>query len=155
MGWNTLSCAPVVEPATRGHLQSMLLSAAQTDRFGSRLEPTWSCQHDGMDFTMVPVAMVREGRTGVQDDFWGGTTCRIELDPAYNADSLAGLSDFSHLEVVYVFDRVDATSVETTAATHGAAKTGRLSGSSGNAASADRTGWRSAAAAFCRCRTAR
>lgn len=89
--------------------------AAQTDRFGARPEPTWSCQHDGMDFTMVPVAMVREGRTVVQDDFWGGTTCRIELDPAYSADSLAGLSDFSHLEVVYVLDRVDPTSVETTA----------------------------------------
>lgn len=74
-----------------------------------------ACQHCAMGFTVMPVAVVREGRPTAQDDFWGGTLCRIELDPAYDADSLAGLDDFSHLEVVYLFDRVDPSTVETTA----------------------------------------
>lgn len=68
-----------------------------------------------MTFTIEPIAYVHEGRSEAEDDFWGGTTCRIELADGYDADSLAGLADFSHLEVVYVFDRVAPTSVETTA----------------------------------------
>ena len=66
-----------------------------------------------MEFVMTPVATVREGRPTPEDDFWGGTTCRIELADGYDADSLSGLADFSHLEVVYVFDRVAEDAVET------------------------------------------
>lgn len=61
---------------------------------------------------MRPVAIVREGRPTPEDDFWGGTRCRIELADGYDADSLSGLTDFSHVEVVYVFDRVSEGSVE-------------------------------------------
>lgn len=68
-----------------------------------------------MDFTVKPVAVVRHGRPTVEDDFWGGTQCRIELAAGYDAASLAGLSDFSHIEVVYVFDRVPEDAVQTTA----------------------------------------
>ncbi|GGB27977.1 tRNA (N6-threonylcarbamoyladenosine(37)-N6)-methyltransferase TrmO [Flexivirga endophytica] len=64
---------------------------------------------------MEPVAVVREGRATPDDDYWGDSVCRIELTAAYEPESLAGLGDFSHLEVVYVFDRVDPESVETTA----------------------------------------
>ena len=59
-----------------------------------------------MDFVMRPVARVRDGRPTLEDDFWGGATCRIELVDEFDVDSLAGLADFSHLGVVYVFDRV-------------------------------------------------
>ncbi|HWC22472.1 MAG TPA: SAM-dependent methyltransferase [Flexivirga sp.] len=68
-----------------------------------------------MNFTVTPVAHVRSGRHDAVDDFWGGTECRIELTPEYDAESLSGLRDFSHLEIVYLFDRVDPASVETTA----------------------------------------
>lgn len=68
-----------------------------------------------MDFTLTPVAHVRDGRAQAEDDFWGGTTCRIELVEGFTADCFAGLRDFSHLEVVYLFDRIDEDSVETTA----------------------------------------
>ncbi|MGB8403689.1 MAG: SAM-dependent methyltransferase [Mycobacterium sp.] len=68
-----------------------------------------------MDFTMKPIGFVREGRIDTNDDFWGGTVCRIELAEGYDADSLAGLADFSHLEIVFVFDRVAQDAVETTA----------------------------------------
>lgn len=68
-----------------------------------------------MNFTVAPVAHVRSGRRDAVDDFWGGTECRIELAEGYAAESLSGLDDFSHLEVVYLFDRVDEASVETAA----------------------------------------
>ncbi len=41
----------------------------------------------------------------------------IELGAAYGPESLAGLSEFSHVEVLYVFDRVDPARV-TTGARH-------------------------------------
>lgn len=65
-----------------------------------------------MDVVLHPVATVREGRSTPEDDFWGGTTCRIQLVEDYDVDSLAGLADFSHLEVVYVFDRVSEDDIE-------------------------------------------
>lgn len=62
--------------------------------------------------TMVPVGAVRGGRTTPEDDDWGGLACRIELDPGVVAtDSALGLDEFSHVEVVFVFDGVDPAQV--------------------------------------------
>lgn len=48
----------------------------------------------------------------VEDDAWGGVICRIELDGnVLDADATAGLDEFSHVEIVYLFDRVDPSSV--------------------------------------------
>lgn len=60
-----------------------------------------------MDFEIKPIGNVRGGREVPEDDDWGGSRCRLELDPAqFEADALAGLEGFSHIEVVFVFDRV-------------------------------------------------
>jgi tRNA-Thr(GGU) m(6)t(6)A37 methyltransferase TsaA len=63
-----------------------------------------------MDFTMTPVGYVRGGRVEVEDDAWGSVTARIELD-GFTADALLALDDFSHVEVLFVFDRVDPDGV--------------------------------------------
>jgi tRNA-Thr(GGU) m(6)t(6)A37 methyltransferase TsaA len=63
-----------------------------------------------MDFTMTPVGHVRGGRVEVEDDAWGSVTARIELD-GFAADALLALDDFSHVEVLFVFDRVDPDGV--------------------------------------------
>jgi len=63
-----------------------------------------------MDFTMTPVGYVRGGRAEVEDDAWGSVTARIELDD-FAADALLALDDFSHVEVLFVFDRVDPDGV--------------------------------------------
>lgn len=55
---------------------------------------------------MRPIGVVRAARTEASDDFWGGSSSRIELDDAYEAESLAGLADFSHAEILFLFDRV-------------------------------------------------
>ena len=57
-------------------------------------------------FQIAPIGTVRCSRTGPEDDHWGGTTATIELAPGVPAESLEGLSGFSHVEIVYVFDRV-------------------------------------------------
>ncbi len=47
------------------------------------------------------------------DDDWGTVESTITLDgEQFGADALAGLDEFSHIEVVYVFDRVDPERVQ-------------------------------------------
>lgn len=66
-------------------------------------------------YLMEAVAHVRGGRTHLEDDHWGAERCALELADAFPAEALAGLSAFSHLEVVYVFHRVDPAIITTTA----------------------------------------
>jgi tRNA (adenine37-N6)-methyltransferase len=60
-----------------------------------------------------PVATVVGGRTEPFDDDWEGVEAVIRLDERFEPEALDGLEQFSHLEVVYVFDRVDPADVET------------------------------------------
>ncbi len=67
---------------------------------------------------MTPLGHVRGGRADAVDDHWAGVTAVIELDPeVVGRDATEGLAAFSHLEVVFVFDRVDPATV-TTGARH-------------------------------------
>jgi tRNA-Thr(GGU) m(6)t(6)A37 methyltransferase TsaA len=64
--------------------------------------------------TVEPVGRVVGGRVAVSDDDWGDVVARIRFDRArFAPEALAGLESFSHLEVLFVFDRVDAAAVET------------------------------------------
>ena len=58
-------------------------------------------------FEMTPVATVQGGRVEAIDDDWADVEARIVLDDRFPPDALAGLDEFSHLEVVFVFDQVD------------------------------------------------
>ncbi|WP_329619702.1 SAM-dependent methyltransferase [Streptomyces sp. NBC_01255] len=61
-----------------------------------------------------PVGRVVGGRDQVRDDEWGDVESVIRLDAeAFGPEALAGLDAFSHLEVVYHFDRVKPDAVET------------------------------------------
>jgi tRNA (adenine37-N6)-methyltransferase len=63
-------------------------------------------------YGMRPIGTVRGGRSEAVDDEWGAVTSRIELDPhELDESSTAGLDSFSHVDVVYVFDRVDPSLV--------------------------------------------
>ena len=63
--------------------------------------------------TLNPIGIVRTSRTDTRDDNWGDVESVIELGADVPADSLAGLEDFSHAEIVFVFDRVDDASIVT------------------------------------------
>jgi tRNA-Thr(GGU) m(6)t(6)A37 methyltransferase TsaA len=61
---------------------------------------------------LQPIGTVRGGRAEPVDDGWDAETCVIELDTArFGAEALAGLDAFSHVEVVYHFDRVAESDV--------------------------------------------
>lgn len=54
------------------------------------------------------------GRSEVVDDDWGRETAVIRLDrEGFGPEALYGLADFSHVEVVYHFDRVPEGKIET------------------------------------------
>lgn len=62
---------------------------------------------------MIPIGTVRAGRGQPIDDNWDSVETRIELDPAqFTPDATASLGDFSHIEVIYHFDRVGDDEVQ-------------------------------------------
>ena len=68
-----------------------------------------------MHFEMHPIAFVRSPRADPSDDDWGAVAAVIELVTEYSPDGLLGLDDFSHVEVLFVFDRVAEAAVEPSA----------------------------------------
>jgi len=59
------------------------------------------------------IGRVVGGRADPEDDDWGGVQAVIRLDPQrFGPEAVAGLEEFSHLEVVYVFDRADPAATE-------------------------------------------
>lgn len=66
----------------------------------------------------TPVATIHSPRTDRTDVDWGAVESTIELDPAqFTAEALIGLSDFSHLEIVYFMHAIPVEAI-TTAARH-------------------------------------
>lgn len=63
-----------------------------------------------------PIGRVTSSRAQPLDDNWDSVTATITLDAdQFAAEALWGLQDFSHVEIVYLFDRVDAAGVQTAA----------------------------------------
>ncbi|HEY1601720.1 MAG TPA: SAM-dependent methyltransferase [Pirellulales bacterium] len=74
--------------------------------------------NDSDDARLVvrPIGWVRSSRGMATDDYWGGTVANIELDASqYPATSLAGLTDFSHVQIIYLFHKVGLASIVTAA----------------------------------------
>jgi len=65
-----------------------------------------------MTIEIRPVAFVRSSRVEPIDDGWGAVTSVIELVEDVPAESLIGLDAFSHVEVLFVFDRVGEDAIE-------------------------------------------
>ena len=64
-------------------------------------------------FELTPVAYVDGGRTEALDDHWGESRARLTLDQSrFVPEVLAGLREFSHVEVIFIFDRVSPTEIE-------------------------------------------
>jgi tRNA (adenine37-N6)-methyltransferase len=60
-----------------------------------------------------PVGYVRSGRVAAQDDGWDGVAAAIELDPRFGPEALAGLEEFSHVEVLFHFHAAAEDEIET------------------------------------------
>jgi len=63
-------------------------------------------------FNMVPIGFVVGGRDEPVDDEWDSVRARIELDVSViEPAATRGLESFSHVEITFVFHRVDPASV--------------------------------------------
>lgn len=61
-----------------------------------------------------PIGIVRSPVVESRDDVWGGITSNIDLDPLrFSPDCLLGLTDFSHVEIIFFFHRVPESEIET------------------------------------------
>lgn len=62
-------------------------------------------------FEIESIGRVEAARQEAVDDDWGGTESAIVLDPRFEEDALAGIETFSHVEVLFLFDRVDPAKI--------------------------------------------
>ena len=66
-----------------------------------------------MTIAMQPVGTVMGGRSEPTDDDWDKERAVIQLDESrFGPESIAGLDGFSHIEVVFHFDRVDEADIQ-------------------------------------------
>lgn len=61
--------------------------------------------------SLVPIGHVVGGRVDPIDDDWGDVEAVIVLDERFPDDATAGLAEFSHLDVIFHFDRVDPEAI--------------------------------------------
>jgi len=59
------------------------------------------------------VGFVEASRCDAADDFWGGEEACISLTEQFTAESLKGLDDFSHVEVLFHFHQVEPAKIFT------------------------------------------
>ena len=69
----------------------------------------------GATIKVEPIGTVIGGRIAIEDDNWGKVRARIELAERFDASALAGLEEFSHIEVIFHFDRQDEAKVVSSA----------------------------------------
>lgn len=68
-----------------------------------------------VSYSVSPVGHVVGGRARAYEDNWRDVTAVISIVDSLPADAALGLGDFSHLEVVFLFDRVDPDRVNAAA----------------------------------------
>jgi len=66
-----------------------------------------------MAYIVEPIAYVQAARPHAEDDFWGNEEACIALVDAYAPESVAGLEEFSHVEVLFLFHEVEPGKIVT------------------------------------------
>ena len=65
-----------------------------------------------MQYTIEPIAFVNNNRLDIEDDNWGSIISTIELTENMTESSLAGINEFSHLEIIFYFDKVSDDKIQ-------------------------------------------
>ncbi len=60
---------------------------------------------------MHPIARISNSRSEAIDDFWGDMISTITLLPHMPEEAFNGIEDFSHLEIIYYFDKVEPDTI--------------------------------------------
>jgi tRNA (adenine37-N6)-methyltransferase len=66
-----------------------------------------------MEIKLSPIAYVQNSRKEISDDYWGGVVSEIILTEDFDESALKGINEFSHLEIIYYFDKVEHGKIET------------------------------------------
>src|ERR1035437_7975399 len=64
-----------------------------------------------MEFKFKPIGTVRNPRKTPTDDCWEEVISEIELADDIPSEAFDGISDFSHLEIIYYFDKVKSNEI--------------------------------------------
>lgn len=65
-----------------------------------------------MQYSIKPIAFVNNTRKDILDDNWGSVISTIELEENINEASLKGINEFSHLEIVFLFNKVSDDKIQ-------------------------------------------
>ena len=60
-----------------------------------------------MEIELRPIATVKNSRKTPKDDFWEEVISEIELADNIPSEAFKSISEFSHLEIIYYFNKVD------------------------------------------------
>jgi len=60
---------------------------------------------------LKPIGKVVNERVDIEDDNWGNVISRIELNNEFDESALKGIEEFSHVEIIYYFDKVDDSKI--------------------------------------------
>ena len=63
-------------------------------------------------YTIEPIAYVRNSRTTVEDDHWGDLVSEIIISDKISGQSIKGIEEFSHLEIIFYFHLADPAKIE-------------------------------------------
>jgi tRNA-Thr(GGU) m(6)t(6)A37 methyltransferase TsaA len=65
------------------------------------------------NIVLKPIGIVRSPIKEVADDCWGGVLATIELEPQlFGPECTLGLNQYSHVEVVFVLDKISQDEIE-------------------------------------------
>jgi len=64
-----------------------------------------------MKITIEPIGYVFSERKEAIDDNWNSIKSYIQVNEEFGEESIIGLKEFSHIEVIYYFHKVDKTKV--------------------------------------------
>jgi tRNA-Thr(GGU) m(6)t(6)A37 methyltransferase TsaA len=65
------------------------------------------------EIRLTPIGVVHSTRTEAGDDDWDRETAHVALDPSrFSDEALAGLAEFSHVEIIFHMNQVDPAKIE-------------------------------------------
>lgn len=63
-------------------------------------------------YTIKPIAVVQNSKKEIEDDHWGDVLSSIFLTDELSDDSLKGIDEFSHLEILFYFNQVNDNKIQ-------------------------------------------
>lgn len=85
-------------------------------RFWHRRSPLFTANSriiPKMTTTVEPIGFVESTRVQPEDDFWGQQEACIALTEQFTADALLGITEFSHVEILFHFHEADPARIVT------------------------------------------